>query len=427
MNTTHRRVARRIATLSIAAGMAAAGALTSTPAQALPPQPGSVPHINFGDTRDVGLVRLHVDYPTKVGDASIYETRVKICNLGTEKRWVGPDTFSYTVAKYDTRFYNPHGGYIYKGLANQWLAPRACATGSLVNTGKEPAQLAFYDNWTNRRVDILPATEWEGILKVGYPKSDGTSGYHGDFTGDKRADVIGLKNNTLITYQTNTGPTLVTKGVLKHNLPYPTTMNFVAKLPDIDKNGATDLLVRDTNGTMFLQKMMGKGRAGDARIIGHDFQNMQLLTVVDDVTGDSWPELYGRNAKKQLVRYTVTPTGIRSGAVVGYNWGSITRILSVGDFSGDGINDLLATTTDGRLMRYTLNRSGAITSTRQVGHGWNQMGLAFSPGDMNQDGRRDMVGIRNDSKLYFYANLGSGRWGTAKQIGHGWTGFKAIA
>ncbi|MEL4503611.1 VCBS repeat-containing protein [Luteococcus sp. H138] len=427
MNGTHPRHTRRLATLTLSLGLVSSLGLSLTPARAADPvQPGKTSYINFGETRRVGNVELRVGYGDRLGESDVFEHLVKVCNRGSEPQPVGPDTFSYTTTDRNTRIYQPHDGYLYYGLKNQLLAPGRCVTGSLVSMGQEPNQLSFHDLRTNQRVDVLPATEWEAIAKVGWPRAAGTSGYHGDFTNDTVADVVALSKGEIVTYRTVNGPSLKTAGgtgARGLNSAY----TWIGKANDMDHNGATDLLARDASGTMWQQRMQGNNRAGFATIIGYGFNDAKDMTVLNDVTGDGHPELLAIRKDNTLTRQAVRQGRMPSPVKIGKNWGDVREILSVGDFSGDGKADLLAITKDGKLYRYTLNSRGTVTSKKEVGHGWGGFSQVFSPGDLNRDGRRDMVGVRSDGNLYFYANLGVGRWSGKKQIGKNWQAIRSMA
>ncbi|MGO4956820.1 FG-GAP repeat domain-containing protein [Luteococcus sp. Sow4_B9] len=422
-----KRRTQSLTSLALGAAMVAGLQVgAAAPAQAAgPKQPRQVEFTNYGTRATFTHVTLTVGYPKKVSRTA-WESTVQVCARGAEPVAIGPDTFSYTVADGDTRIYQPSAGETGKGLANQWLPAGKCTSGTITATGREPLMTSFHDLASNERVDILPATEWDGIPKVGWPRSAGTSNYYGDFTNDKVADVVGLSKGEGITYRTVSGPVLWTLGKpgLK-GLNYPYT--WIGKSPDMDHNGASEILARDTSGTLWQHRMMGNNRAGFPTIIGYGFNDARLMSAVNDVNGDGYAELFSVRSDGRLMRQAVKPIRVSSPVQVGRNWQGIKHILSVGDFSGDGRADLLAVTQDGKLMRYTLSSSGTVVATRQVGHGWNSMTKVVSPGDLNRDGRRDMVAVRSDGHLYFYANLGAGRWAPAKKIGTNWNGIQAIA
>lgn len=428
IRSTRRPVRRLTALTALTAGLALGGtiALQGGTAQAVP-QPGQVPHVNFNSPAQRGSIYLDVKQPSKVGDASVYETRLTLCNRGTEPQPVGPDTFSHTSTNYKTSMYSPHDGLVYKGLTNQLLAAGKCATGSLVNSGAAPTMLSFHDLRTGGRIDILPATEWPGIPKVSGPRSAGTSNYYGDSTGDQRADVVALSDNKLVNYGTGSGPSLSNRGPIATMLPFNATLNWVGKTHDVDENGASDLLLRSTNGQMFLKRMMGQGRGSFATVVGNGFNSLSVLTVLPDSNGNGSNELLGRDANGTLRSYEITAPRLASRKDIGKNWQNVTHLLSVGDFSGDGKPDLLAIDKAGDLYRYSVGSNGALTGKTKVGHGWGATSKVFSPGDMNGDGRRDLVSVRKDGTMWFYANVASGKWSAGKQIGRGWNSVTSMA
>ncbi|WP_420176822.1 FG-GAP repeat domain-containing protein [Luteococcus sp. OSA5] len=422
-----KRRTQSLTSLALGAAMVAGLQVgAAAPAQAAgPKQPRQVEFTNYGTRATFTHVTLTVGYPKKVSRTA-WESTVQVCARGAEPVAIGPDTFSYTVADGDTRIYQPSAGETGKGLANQWLPAGKCTSGTITATGREPLMTSFHDLATNERVDILPATEWDAIPRVGWPRAAGTSNYFGDFTNDKVADVMGLSNGEGITYRTVAGPRLTAAGrpgVKGLNSKY----NWIRKAPDMDHNGASEILARDFTGTLWQHRMMGNNRAGFPTIIGYGFNDASYMTVMNDVNGDGHAELLAVRKDGRLTRQSVKPVRVSAPVQVGRNWHLMREILSVGDFSGDGRADLLAISDDGKLYRYAFDANGKIVNTKQVGRGWTTFYQVFSPGDMNGDGRRDMVGVRGDGNLYFYANKGPGRWGAAKQIGKNWRGLGSIA
>ena len=425
MFTTIRHHLGRIGVAAAAVPLGLGAALAAAPASAAEPQPGTVPHINFYDDRVVNGVQLRVDYPRKVGDASIYETMVKVCNRTTKNMPVGAENFSYTVGTQRSYSYAKHDGLVEKGLPSVVLGPGRCVSGVLVNSGSYAHQLRFTDYGRNARIDVLPATEWEGVLKVGSPISPGASHYYGDVTGDKRADVLGTDGIFVNSYRTVAGPTLTYNRRVGHTEGGAFT--WLGKTPDLDGNGYSDLLARTHDGKMQFIRVMENGRMALPIPVGSNWQGISLMSVVDKKAAGTNPWLVARAANGDLIRYQLSPQGIRNTGVIGKNWNGITKLFSAGDLTGDGIPDLLAVTKDGKLMRYGMNAQGAIVSTKQIGRGWNSMIRAFVPGDMDGDARRDLVAVRSDGHLYFYKNLGGGNWGFAKKIGQNWQGVGQLA
>ena len=413
--------ARRLVLAGLAASVAATVFATAS-AQAAPPPPGSVPYINFGDqARRVGSIELSVGNPGRVQASNDWVTQVKVCNRGTTDLPVGVDTFSYTNRDNATRWYEPSNGYLASELPTSTLRPGSCASGGLLNRGQAPAQMSFHNVGADTRVDILPATEWEAIFKVSHPTSAGAFKEYGDWVGDRRADVAGLSGTKVLVYRTREDGTLA----LQRDSGARGTYNWFAKIGDVDSNGYSDILARDTAGTMWLQRMMENGRAGVRTRVGTNFNGMTLMTTVGDITGDGLPELITRHADGNLYRYSMTRKGFQGGVKIGQNWNNMTKLIGLSS-NGD-TSELLAISKDGLLHRYPLSAKGAITGHAVVGRGWSSMRLVTSPGRLDLNGSDDLIAVRNDGHLYSYANLGNGRWGVAKKIGQNWGAITQLA
>ena len=423
MTRTHtgRTLMRRLGSAALGLTLALGLGLTSQPAKAAVPQPGSVPWVNFADGGTRLGVSLLVAYPQQT--SGHWRTQVRVCNYTGAALPVGPYTFSYTNYNYGTFFFTDWTG----SLQNRWLAHNTCVTGNLMST-EEPLQMAFHKIMSGQtRVDILPATEWEAILDVREPKSPGTTYKHGDYTGDSRADLNGSFGYNFYTWRTKVPelwPTPYHQSTIAGS-PY----TWLSKVPDMDLNGASDLLVRTMDGKMHFQRMMDAGKRGFSNQVGQNWNAISLMAVVnkrsDATNKDPW--LLARAANGDLIRYQVSPTGIYGASKIGRNWNAIAKIFSVGDFSGDGTPDLMAIGTNGMLYRYNMTAAGNISSVNVVGRGWATFLHAVSPGDMNGDGRWDLVGVRNDGKMFFYANTSPGRWSAARQIDEGWAGIQTLA
>lgn len=418
MSIRVRRLTRRLLTTGLAAGLIASLGLAASPARAEVPQPGEVPWVNFDDAATRAGVRLDVSSAVRVG--THWVTAVSVCNYTGSPLPVGPDTFSYTNYNYGTFWFTVWTGT----MPDQWLANGGCASGNLMST-EAPAQMAFHKILTpNDRIDILPSTEWEGIFNVREPKSPGATFVHGDYTGDSIADVNGVFGYNFYVFRTIPGPRLTyySRVDTDDNL-----VNWMSKLPDVDRNGSSDLLVRTDDGSMWFQRVMEHGRLGFRNRIGTNWQGISLLAVVGRLPEGRTPWILARAANGNLIRYQMNPWGITNASVIGTNWQSISKLFSVGDFSGDGVPDLMAIGTNGLLYRYNMTEEGNIASVNVVGRYWQEMTTVFSPGDLDGDHRWDMAAVRADGNLYYYRNISPGVWGHYRQIGTNWDGLRTMA
>lgn len=248
----------------------------------------------------------------------------------------------------------------------------------------------------------------------------------GDETGDGRADVLAVSaSGALITYPTRSGLSLGSATVTGQGW---TTMNWMARVPDVTGDGRHDLLARRNDGLLFFYAGRGGGHFGTAVQVGNGWGTLSHLTVMPDITGDGRPELLAADAAGQLQSYRITATGLAHQRQLGTGWGTNIRFLTtVGDSSGGTLSDLLAVTATGDLLSYTMGAGGVIVGVKDVGHGWNTFTAVFSPGDLDLDARRDLVGRRNDGTLFGYRHLGGGQFSSAVQMGTGWGTIRLFA
>ncbi|WP_284550692.1 FG-GAP-like repeat-containing protein [Aestuariimicrobium sp. T2.26MG-19.2B] len=251
------------------------------------------------------------------------------------------------------------------------------------------------------------------------------SGVTGDHNGDGLADILAVRGDgDLYFYQTKPGPS-VAPGVVVGRGWGP--WDWMAVVPDLNGDSRTELIGRQHDtGKLFLFFGLGRGLWSSAMEIGHGFDGLSLLTVVNDITGDGLPELLGRTSDGSLYRYSFTAGGkyLNNTRKIGRGWGGIATTFSPGDFSGDGTPDLLAVTQSGLLIRYAFS-GGSFSTANVVGRGWQPTDKLWSPGDIDGNGTADLLSVRNGGQLYFYANR-VGTWSVGKAIGSGWDSMRLL-
>ena len=272
----------------------------------------------------------------------------------------------------------------------------------------------------------LSAPTSEAMPTAPLPSAPGTSTKFGDQDGDGQADVIAVdEDGTLLQYSVR-GDRLSSAYSIGRGWQ---TFSWISNVPDVDGDRLTDLVGRRAeDGTLWLLRGQGGGTYGSAKQVGRGWNGLSLLTVMEDITGDGLPDLLGRAANGDLIRYSFTggPGFLANASVTGKNWSGITMATTVGDFSDDGVPDLLAVSGSGALLRYSI-RNGQIVAAHQVGRNWGAMGVITSPGDFTWDGNRDLVALRADGTLWAYTNLGAGKWGRVWQIEVGLTRLEKLA
>lgn len=254
--------------------------------------------------------------------------------------------------------------------------------------------------------------------------ASGGSGVPGDYTQDRRADVLGVAPDArMVQYRTAVGPQLVTGVVMGTNW---SMVQLLGKVNDLNRDGLSEVVGRGPDGHLYLWRTQSSSFFAQAQRIGTNWQSVRQIVAVADCTGDGRPELLAINSSGDLTRYGFSATGkLQPGVRIGSGFGNVVKLLGVSTMVGSAGNDLMAVRTDGTLWVHELTAPGGLGTSRQVGHGWGAMRMITTPGDMDGDGRIDLVVVRGDGNLYFYRNQGSW-WAPARKVGSNWASVRSI-
>jgi hypothetical protein len=259
----------------------------------------------------------------------------------------------------------------------------------------------------------------------------------GDFNGDGRNDLIGVKFTAerMATYRSTylyrgngrggfTGTT-----ALKH--PYTEEDRIVFSPGDFDGNGASDVMIIGDNGWLRIEP--GNGRGGFAPQPGRKYISpgwgvMRTVFGPGDFSGDRKNDVLAVRKDGGLYLYRGNGRGGFAGAgqKIGHDWSKFLTVFSPGDFNGDGKNDVMAVSKSGGLYLYRGNGRGGFAATGQkIGTGWGGFLSVFSPGDFTGDHRADVMAVTSTGDLRLYRGNGRGGWaGGAQKIGSGWNIFR---
>lgn len=250
--------------------------------------------------------------------------------------------------------------------------------------------------------------------------------YPRDFTGDRKADVLGVVARTgyLRMYAGNGASGWKSMTVAGTGFTGFSKV-FTAGTWDVD--ALSDVMAQKADGSLWLYPGAPAGRVGAPRRVGSGWGIYNLVFPAGDFGGDGLSDLLARRPDGGLVLYSGNGSGgFLKARRIGAGWGVFTSVISPGDFTGDGRSDVLARSVDGTLYLYPGNGSGGFLPRQSVGWGWNIFSAIIGPGDFSGDGRSDVIGRSSDGKLWLYPGDGTGGFLPRKVVGTGWNIFSTV-
>ncbi|WP_329456464.1 FG-GAP repeat domain-containing protein [Streptomyces sp. NBC_01497] len=154
--------------------------------------------------------------------------------------------------------------------------------------------------------------------------------------------------------------------------------NLLAGPGDLTGDGNSDLLARDTGGTLWLYPGKGDGNFSAKKKVGTGWNAYNQLVGAGDINGDGYADIVARNSSGQLYFYAGTGSAtapFKAKSLVGPGWNTFTKLAAPGDLDGDGRADIVAVTSGGQLYRYSATgHTGTSTFKARVEigtAGWN--------------------------------------------------------
>jgi len=149
---------------------------------------------------------------------------------------------------------------------------------------------------------------------------------------------------------------------------------------------------------------------------------MAPVTRLSDLNRDGFTDLVSRDTAGLLWLYPGNGAGrFLSRRQMGSGWNSMTAIVTPGDVTGDGNADVLARDSLGRLWLYPGNGAGRFLSRRQIGNGWKTMTVITDAANMNGAGRPDVLARDSAGRLWLYPLSGNAVFGTRRLVSSGWS------
>ena len=148
----------------------------------------------------------------------------------------------------------------------------------------------------------------------------------------------------------------------------------VAGIGDFNGDNKSDVLLRNTNGTLGEWFMSGS-TIDSAQGISFDGATVTLpsswsIVGVGDFNGDGMADILLRNTNGSLGEWMMNGSQIESAEAVTFQGTAVSlnsswTLAAIGDFNGDGKADLVWENSNGALAEWTMN-GAAITSANSV-------------------------------------------------------------
>ncbi len=239
-----------------------------------------------------------------------------------------------------------------------------------------------------------------------------------DVTGDSRSDVIVPTGASLQALSYNGQLGFTVRQILGSGF---SGMRAAAAVGPFDNDTLGDVVALAADGTAWLYRGLGSSGLNAGRtVLATGWGSVDLIIPVGDWTGDGYTDILTRQSSGSLVLRRGDGTGrIVSSTTIGSGWGAFSQITA-GDFDGDGSRDLVAVRSrDGALLLYPGDGSGGFRAARVIGwSGWNAMSAVRGVGDITGDGRDDLLARRAaDGALLVYRVVQSARFTTPLRAG----------
>ncbi|MCA1218300.1 FG-GAP repeat domain-containing protein [Streptomyces sp. 8L] len=156
------------------------------------------------------------------------------------------------------------------------------------------------------------------------------------------------------------------------------SVNLILGPGDLNGDGRSDLLARDSGGTLWLYTGKGDGRFNAKTKIGGGWNQFNQIVGAGDINGDGYADIVARNSAGQLYFYAGTGSAsapFKGKSLIGSGWNTYTKLAAPGDLDGDGRADIVGATSGGQLYRYSATgKTGTSTfkAKAEIGKaGWN--------------------------------------------------------
>ena len=189
----------------------------------------------------------------------------------------------------------------------------------------------------------------------------------GDFNGDGKSDILWRNvNGSLIDWTMNGSQVTTSQQVtLGGSAAAPDSSWSVAGIGDFNGDGKSDILWRNTNGSLIEWTMNGSQIASSQAVTFGGSAAMPdtswSIAAIGDFNGDGKSDILWRNTNGSLIDWTMNGSQIANVQQVTFQGSPVTldsswQIAQIGDFNGNGTSDiLLRNTSSGAIEDWSMN------------------------------------------------------------------------
>jgi hypothetical protein len=228
-----------------------------------------------------------------------------------------------------------------------------------------------------------------GISSVGTPvmAARGLYAKPADFNGDRKSDLLWRNSNGTVEIWEMNGGKVLSKATVKEQF----NDWSIVGVGDFNGDGKSDILWRNIDGAVQIWELNGAKIV--ASLVNRVVSNNWTIVGTGDFNGDGKSDILWRNA----INGTVMLWEMNGGTTLhSYQWSLADNwnIVGIGDFFGTGKSGILLRSTDGTLQIWRIVDGSVVTNTvnQTVPAIWTIVGT----GDFNGDRKSDIL-MRNTS------------------------------
>src|SRR5262249_35490885 len=218
-------------------------------------------------------------------------------------------------------------------------------TGSLVMWRMNGSMVAASNAVTSQGNPVVPDASWS------------TAGT-GDFSGDGKADVLWRQSSGALAVWQMNGSSISSSNSVTYqgNAPAPDATWSVAGVADFNGDGRTDLLWRNAGGALALWQMNGATVTSSSTITSQGEavapEASWSIAGVGDFNRDGSTDILWRQSNGSLAIWLMNGAAVQSSGTITCQGNAVApdsswTVVEIGDFNGDGNSDMLWRNTSG--------------------------------------------------------------------------------